>query len=319
MAKRFIRGLSSGLTLPPLRVVLTVLAFALYSCLGGVAAATEAVPDSSTTLPPDSQMGSDKAFTLLFPESAPVGGEDLIEFRARSAGITHAFIALGRRQADGSTYFYAAAGFYPKDGKATSFSTILSAPGKVTYTVDDIGTDVTYRARISPAQVRVVKHILKSWEAASYSVPASYCVDLAKSVANYLGLSYDTGVGGLLPLSFTASLRTLNSETRPLVHEATVDAVGAKNVNRVRARETADAAQRLREQEGLPSARPKDGSSMPGGFSATDSVHSGGGAADSARSAGRRGARDAGSPGMTLSTELKVKVPDAASAPARKP
>src|SRR5205823_4005603 len=98
---------------------------------------------------------------LLYPDNS-VSSKPIIEFRARpptgkppSAG--HTFVFLGRELDNGTTVFYGAGGFYPENNTVKN---LLSGPGAVKYTIDDMKTDQVFRVNISPRQEELVKYIL---------------------------------------------------------------------------------------------------------------------------------------------------------------
>ena len=189
---------------------------------------------------------------LLYPDNNAASGYDIIEFRARKSGMTHAFVALGRTLDNGATYFYAVGGFYPADGTGLVFvKNTLYSPGQVTYKIGDMTDDVVYRARMTDEQARGVRHILKNWNTKNYNIPVSYCIDLVTDIAKFLGLKYGAA-SSVLPITLTESLKSQNTFETPASNME--PAKDAAQVNALRQNETVALHQRLAARKDLPSA-----------------------------------------------------------------
>lgn len=161
-------------------------------------------------------------FILFFPDAPPTGAStDIVEFRARAASLSdrsltgHAFVALGKRFADGSTYFYSVSGYYP-DTSGTALQTLknsLYGPGRVEYKLADMKNDRIYQTDISSAQARMIKHIIKNFPDKNYALLGNSCGDMMKNVATAIGLSYMSS--DLFPTSIVDSIEKMNPPGRP--------------------------------------------------------------------------------------------------------
>jgi hypothetical protein len=160
---------------------------------------------------------STNEFQLLYPNNN-VSSRPILEFRSRSDTVTgHAFVAIGRELDNGTKYYYAIGGFYPKEGtgKLEMVKNMIYGPGEVKYKIPDLRVDEKFQVYLTPEQARTVDYIFKYWNEKQYSLMTRNCVSLMKDVANATGLKYDPAAT-TTPKSMLESLQKLNTAKSPV-------------------------------------------------------------------------------------------------------
>lgn len=166
--------------------------------------------------------------------TADMVGKNIVEFRSRPPGkvdnvisVTgHVFVLLGKELPDGSTVYFGIGGFYPKPDDPSEEGIVkqllthmgLNGPGEIVYKIPDFvaAPNHIFRAYITEVQLNQVEHILYAWNTKEYNLLKLNCVDLAKSISEYLGLKYEVDLKA--PSSIVDSLGSMNYADTPIVH-----------------------------------------------------------------------------------------------------
>lgn len=172
----------------------------------------------------------------LPPNEEILRSSPIVEFRARNRDSSigspgHAFILIGRKLPDGSTYFYAAGGFYPREESINStngnldylsawrfvIAGVVGSPGMVSYNFDDLNYDVSFRVNITPDQERRALHVLRNWQSRNYALFWQNCTSLIKDVAKTIGLDVSLfDPASVWPDDAVRRLQEINHPDRPL-------------------------------------------------------------------------------------------------------
>lgn len=157
---------------------------------------------------PSSKCPSRTKCASRFPAPWRAFGPRALDLMAVPNRVGLAFVLLGRELPDGSTIFYGAGGFYPQTLKH-----MLSGPGHVDYTVDDMTTDIDFRAKITAAREREVKYVMNNWNEKQYNVAG---VSLVKHVGKLVGLDVGDPKSMEMPDDVVKLIKNENDPDRPL-------------------------------------------------------------------------------------------------------